>query len=140
LNAKVDDLMVSRVISTQPHKTVGHAKKLMQTNKVNVIPVVGPEAEPLGIVSSSDLLTADSDESPVSQVMTEKVYTVPRYDGVHVAARIMRNHHIHHLVVTHEGKVTGILSSFDLIKLVEDHRFVMKNAPSTPKKKGGGKG
>jgi hypothetical protein len=33
-------------------------------------------------------------------------------------------------VVTHEKKVVGILSSFDLLKLVEEHRWVPKNPPS----------
>jgi signal-transduction protein with cAMP-binding, CBS, and nucleotidyltransferase domain len=67
--------------------------------------------------------------------MTEKVYTIPMYNDVHHAARLMRNHKVHHVVVTHEKKVVGILSSFDLLKLVEDHRFVMKAAPSKPTKK-----
>jgi signal-transduction protein with cAMP-binding, CBS, and nucleotidyltransferase domain len=51
---------------------------------------------------------------------------------------MMRNHKIHHLIVTHEQKVVGIISSFDLLTLVEDHRFVMKNAP-TPNHKSTGK-
>jgi signal-transduction protein with cAMP-binding, CBS, and nucleotidyltransferase domain len=68
--------------------------------------------------------------------MTEKVYTVPRYDDVSSAARVMRNHKIHHVVVTHEQQVVGILSSFDLLKLVEDHRFVPKNAPTGSKRQG----
>jgi hypothetical protein len=29
-----------------------------------------------------------------------------------------------------------VLSSFDLLKLVEDHRFVLKNAPTTSDRKG----
>ena len=70
--------------------------------------------------------------------MTEKVYTIPEYEDVSVAARMMRNHKIHHLIVTQEQKVIGIISSYDLLKLIEGHRFVMKN-PSTPKGKGGGK-
>jgi signal-transduction protein with cAMP-binding, CBS, and nucleotidyltransferase domain len=49
----------------------------------------------------------------------------------------MRNHHIHHVIVTHEQRIVGIISSFDLLKLVEDHRFVMKNAPTLSKKAGG---
>ncbi len=65
--------------------------------------------------------------------MTQKVYTVPQYADPSLAARIMRKHKIHHVVVTHEKKVVGIISSFDLLKLVEEHRFVMKNAPDTPK-------
>ena len=68
--------------------------------------------------------------------MTEKVYTVPKYDDVSTAARVMRNHHIHRVVVTHEQAVVGVLSSFDLLKLVEGHRFVAKNAPTPSKRKG----
>ena len=51
-----------------------------------------------------------------------------------VAARIMRKNKIHHVVVTHEKRVVGIISSFDLLKLVEEHRFVAKGAPSRSKK------
>ena len=54
------------------------------------------------------------------------------------AARMMRNHKIHHLVVTSEQQVIGMISSYDLLKLVEGRRFEMKN-PSTPKSRGKGK-
>ena len=40
------------------------------------------------------------------------------------------------LVVTHEQKVVGILSSFDLLKLVEGHRFVAKAGPTRSQRKG----
>ena len=68
--------------------------------------------------------------------MNANVYTVPQYADASLAARIMRNHGIHHVVVTHEKKVVGIISSFDLLRLVEEHRFVMKNAPDVSKKGG----
>jgi signal-transduction protein with cAMP-binding, CBS, and nucleotidyltransferase domain len=61
--------------------------------------------------------------------MVRDVYTIPQYNDVHRAARLLRNHRIHHVEVTHEQAVVGILSSFDLLALVEEHRFVMKNAP-----------
>jgi signal-transduction protein with cAMP-binding, CBS, and nucleotidyltransferase domain len=48
----------------------------------------------------------------------------------------MRNHHIHHLVVTHENEIVGVLSSFDLLQLVEDHRFAIKNPPTSSKRGG----
>jgi CBS domain-containing protein len=63
--------------------------------------------------------------------MNTKVYTIPEYNDVHHAARLMRNHKVHHVVVTKEKKVVGILSAFDMLKLVEDHRFVMKPGPKT---------
>ena len=131
VNIKVDELMVPQVVTTQPHVTVGHVKGMMRNANVRVIPVLGPDGEPTGIVSASDLLDHLSDQTPVSHVMTEKVYTIPQYEEISVAARMMRNHRIHHLVVTHEQRVVGILSTFDLIQLVEGKRFVMKN-PGTP--------
>lgn len=130
MNVNVADLMVPNVVTTTPHKTVAHVKTMMRNSNVRVIPVVGPEEEPVGIISASDLLDDVSDETPVGHIMTTKIYSVAQYDDVHVPARVMRNHRIHHVVVTHENRVVGILSSFDLMRLVEDHRFVLKNPPT----------
>ena len=66
--------------------------------------------------------------------MSEPVFTVPRYGQPHLAARIMRNHHIHHVVVTEGKKVVGIVSAYDLLRLVEEHRYVEKGAPTPPKR------
>ena len=135
MNVKVDELMKEQVVSVQPHHTLDHVRGVMERNRVSALPVLDTEGHPVGIISSTDLVTEQKNGTRVSQVMTEKVYTVPRYDDVHVAARVMRNHHIHHVVVTHEQRVVGILSSFDLLKLVEDHRFTMKNKPTPPKRR-----
>jgi CBS domain-containing protein len=70
-----------------------------------------------------------------ARLMTEKIYTVPKYDDVSVAARIMRNHKIHRLVVTHEHRVVGMITTFDLLELVQGHRWVPKNPPSESDRK-----
>lgn len=136
MNVKVHELMSESVVTTQPHKSVEHVRNLLERNKVSAIPVVGADGNPVGIVSSTDLVADLKANTPVSTIMTEKVYTVPKYDDVSVAARIMRNHKIHRVVVTHEQKVVGILSAFDLLALVEGRRFVAKNAPTPSKRKG----
>lgn len=134
MNAKVSDLMVPNVVSTARHKSVGHARDLMRKHGISSLPVLDPEGTPAGIITSSDILDGHSESTPISKVMARKVYTVPQYADASQAARIMRNHDIHHLLVTHEQKVVGVLSAFDLLRLVEDHRFVMKNAPTPPKR------
>ncbi len=135
---KVEELMSGSVVTVQPHHSVAHVREKMTEKKLSNVPVVSPEGEPMGVVSASDLLAADKEGAPVSSIMTEKVYTIPQYEEVSIAARMMRNHKIHHLMVTSEQKIVGVISSFDLLKLVEGHRFVMKNPP-TPQKKGRGK-
>jgi len=134
MNVKVKDLMVQSVITSMKHKSVGHARDIMARNNIKSLPIVNAEMEVEGIITSTDILEETSPNTPISQVMTRKVLTVPLYGDVHIAARVMRNHHINHLVVTDEKKIVGVISAFDLLQLVEDHRFVMKN-PTTPSRK-----
>lgn len=135
MNAKIADVMTESVVTTEPHVTVDHVRHMLQRNKVSAVPVVDTDGRPVGIVSATDLVVGLKPDSPISTIMTEKVYTVPQYDDVSVAARIMRNHKIHRVVVTHEQQVVGIVSAFDLLQLVESHRWVPKNPPSESQKK-----
>ncbi len=135
-SVRVKDLMVEQVMTTTSSKTLGHVRKVMNEHSVHAMPVVDPEGTPVGVITSTDLMQHQNDETRVSQVMTRKVYTVPLYAEVALAARVMVNHGIHHLIVTHEQAVVGILSSLDLLRLIEDHSFKMTNRPSPSKKKG----
>ena len=137
MNTKIADLMVSPVMTATPHQTVGHVKKVLNENSAGCMPVVNPDGEPIGIITANDLLNEIPEGSPISQHMTDKVVTIPQYNDISVAARVMRKNKIHHVVVTHEKQVVGIISSYDLLQLVEDRRFIMKNAPSTAKNKRG---
>jgi len=136
MSVKVQELMSPSVVTTQPHKSIEHVGQIMQKNGIGVVPVVDSQGQPVGIVSATDLVGVEPTHAPVSSIMTQKIYTVPAYNDVSIAARVMRNHHIHHLIVTEEQKVVGILSTFDLLALVEDHRYVPKNAPTPSKRKG----
>jgi CBS domain-containing protein len=126
MTIKISDLMHSPVFTLQRHHTVARARKLMTEHSISAIPIVGPEDELAGIVSKTDLLSDHADATPLSQIMAEHAWAVPQYNDASAAARVMRKHAIHHVVVTHEKKVIGLVSSFDLLQLVEDHRFVMK--------------
>lgn len=135
MNIKVKDLMVKSVITTMPHKTVGHAQSIMTKNKIKSIPVIDSDLNIKGIITATDMLKDISERTPLSHVMTTSVYTIPAYSDVHIAARMMRNHNINHLIVSDEKKIVGVLSAHDLLRLVEDHRFIMKNPPTPTKKK-----
>jgi CBS domain-containing protein len=130
MNVKVSELMSESVVTTRPHKSVEHVRAILERNELSAVPVIDSSHQPVGIVSATDLLPNLKPNSPISTIMSEKVYTVPKYDDVSTAARVMRNHKIHRVVVTHEQRVVGVLSSFDLLELVEGHRFVAKNPPS----------
>lgn len=134
MNVKVADLMVENVLTLKSDDPIARARELVKDHDVGALPVVASDGEVAGIVSTKDLVGDLDGDTAVSDVMTYPVYTIPQYNDVHHAARLMRNHKVHHVVVTHERQVVGILSAFDLLKLVEEHRFVMKPAPGEKKR------
>lgn len=135
MNATVADVMRTPVMTLTAHQSTVHARDLMRTKRVSALPLVDPDGDLVGIVTASDLLDDHSDATPVGSFAKKAVLSVHPTDQPHVAARIMRNHRLHHLPVVDQGRVVGIVSAFDLLSLVEDHRFVMKNAPTPSSRK-----
>lgn len=125
--------MKSRVVTATPHQTAGHVRELLEKNKISIVPVTGPEKEILGVVSSTDLLKKLPDAKPVSQFMTKEVRTINVYEDVSVAAKLMRKNKIHHLIVIDKKKLAGVISTFDLLQLIDSKRFVIRNAPTPAK-------
>jgi CBS domain-containing protein len=57
----------------------------------------------------------------VDEVMTKDPICVDINDDIATISTRMRVHHIHRVIVMDKGKVAGIISSLDLLKLLENH-------------------
>lgn len=55
---------------------------------------------------------------PVREIMTPTVYTVPADTPVEKIARTMISGRIHRLLVTKRGRIVGIITALDLLKLL----------------------
>ena len=66
----------------------------------------------------ADLAERIGVESTVADAMSVGVVDVPPDAKVSEIARQMRDHHIHRVVVVDDGKLCGLISSFDLIQLL----------------------
>ena len=130
VNVTVGELMTPEPMTVTEHETASHAADLMRRHKVSALPVVGAGGEPLGIVTASDMLDEGAEATTVGSFMSTPAYTVASSEGPHVAARIMRNHHLHHVVVVDHHRVVGMVSTYDLLALVEDHRYQAKQPPT----------
>ena len=120
MKVQVYDLMARDVFVARADDPVAQVRDLMAQQKILAVPVVGHDNEPAGIVTSTDLVLELDPDTPVSTVMTAAVYTVSPHADARDAARMMLEHRIHHLVVTHEKEIVGILSSFDLLRVVAE--------------------
>ena len=119
---KLADLMSDHVILAKANYNVRSVSELMERHKIRAIPVVDSNSDRIvrGIVTSTDLGRVSADDAAVETVMSAAVRTMSPLGEARDAARIMRKHHIHHIVVTEDDQVVGIVSSLDLLKLVED--------------------
>ena len=144
----VSELMNPDVVCARPDMSVGAVGQLLASRHVSGAPVVDAQGRVLGIVTQNDLvrhatrrvtvaeagrfvtdehdygdlagLPADLSATLVEKVMTAPVYTVSRDASVAVAAHIMRERKVHRLVVTERGRLFGMLSALDLMRVVEE--------------------
>jgi CBS domain-containing protein len=84
----------------------------------------------IGVVSSSDVLTAEAEaddpaarrelleNTSVRDIMTARPYTVAPGEDVREAARQMLYADVHRLFVTEGGCVVGIVSTTDIVRAV----------------------
>ncbi len=56
---------------------------------------------------------------PVSRIMTSPPHTLEPSADVAEAARLMREHRHHHVIILDHERIVGIISSLDLLQLIE---------------------
>jgi predicted transcriptional regulator len=61
------------------------------------------------------------DDVSVRDIMTTVVYTAAENTPVTELARLMLQGHIHRLIITRNYKVVGIVTTMDMLKVIQDH-------------------
>ena len=104
-----------------PDATVYDALKLLSEKRVGALPVI--EAKKLvGILSERDyarkviLKGKSSLNTPVREIMTEKVISVHPEESIQDCMEMMTNKRVRHLPVLADDKLIGIISIGDVLK------------------------
>ena len=119
MRVTIGELMVEAVVQIGDEETLGEAREKMSAHHIGAVPVVNSEGVLVGIITADDLVADYPSTLPVSRVMSAPVHTLPPDADATLAARMMREHRHHHIVVVEGTRVAGILSTFDLLGLVE---------------------
>ena len=115
----VEEIMVKSVVEVTESETVGDARKLMENNDIGALPVVNARRALVGIVTATDLMLDYEDVLPVSRIMTSPPHTLEPTADVAEAAQLMRKHGHHHVIILDRERIVGILSSLDLLQVIE---------------------
>lgn len=125
MGIQVKDFMTTAVIAAEGKDKVSEIRAIMQRENIHAIPIVyNTDGVVLfqGIVTSTDLCCKIDDTMPVEDAFKlSKVFVLPTNASAKSAAEMMLKHHVHHLVVMENGKLVGMVSSLDFVKLVATH-------------------
>jgi CBS domain-containing protein len=120
-------------VTCSPEYSIRKAARIMSAEQVSSIIVVDMDQRPLGIVTDKDLrrrvATGNiSIDSPVSQLMSAPVHTVPPNQTLADVQIDMVKIGIHHLVVTEDGSdqsaVVGVVTEHEVLVTQGQHPAV----------------
>jgi CBS domain-containing protein len=119
--------MTTKVIVASPETTVAEAARELARLEISGLPIVTGEGEVVGIVTESDLLNAlleeVSIETPVRELMTTPVVTVDEFAPADSIVRLLRERRFHHLPVTRQGVVVGLITPQEVIRYFVTHEL-----------------
>lgn len=127
--------MTADVVTVRPTCTVTDAATLLARNRIGMLPVVDPGGRLLGVLSESDIVWLRAhedraapgrprwwDQSAPDECTVEEVYspgpiTVAPDEPLEVVRALMREHHIHHVVVVDgERRPIGVVGTLDVLE------------------------
>ena len=120
----VNDLLKTKgkqVWCLEYHATLGDAIKLLAEKGVGAVPVV-KEDKLIGIFSERDYVHNSAKngapplDTPVTELMTSKVYIVKPTCTIEECMLIMTDRHLRHLPVLEKNRIVGIVSIGDVVK------------------------
>lgn len=123
---KVSDVLKykgARVMTVRPTETVGVLAQRLRTERVGAFVVSEDGLQMSGIVSERDVVGCLAHHGPgatgvsVSEIMSRNVITCATSDSLTAIARKMTENRIRHLPVVEGGKLAGMISIGDVVKL-----------------------
>jgi CBS domain-containing protein len=120
MGIKVSDVMTRTVVFAPKEATVRDISSLMRDRGISSV-VISDEGQTAGIVTEHDIVSKvvstgiDPLKTLAADVMSHPVMTVDFESDLEEAARIMRDRRIKRLVAVGEGRVQGIITSFDIL-------------------------
>lgn len=141
---RAKDALGKRLAVLRPDESLRDAAELFLAERVSGAPVVDEEGRAVGVLSQTDLMrrTCESaygqlppfymegehiavaapapvhDLSPVREAMSRDVVSVDEDVPLLDVARLMSDRRVHRILVSREGKLAGVVSTMDFVRLI----------------------
>jgi len=128
LAVRAGELVGRPLVTCDPDQTVAEAARRMREERVSSLVVRG---QPPGLVTASDLrdrvlAAGRSGETPVAAVMSAPLRTMPAEARLGEVLLVMVDHGIHHLPLTSQGRLVGMVTDTDLLRFESRHPLFVR--------------
>lgn len=110
------DIMTQNPFCLEADADAKQAGELLSDRHFGGAPVVDADGKPVGVISWWDVIGDQCSGKTVGELMNAMVRSMSPDDKATDAAKLMLNDSIHRLLVLEDGKLVGIVTSFDLLK------------------------
>lgn len=120
MSKTIADIMVPAPIVVEVPGSRSDAINLMVRNKLTGLPVVrASDGKLMGVVSRKDIFRK-FEEDQLSLIMKKGCVTITPDTTIEEVAKIFSDMRIHRLPVVEDGRLVGIVTPTDLLKIVKD--------------------
>jgi CBS domain-containing protein len=111
----VNEIMTRSVRTVTADTKIDSIARILSEHKISGVPVVGPNDEPIGVVSELDVLSREG--TTAQEIMSSGVISVTEETPAEEVVEILRSKRVRRVPVVSNGKIIGIVSRSDLIRL-----------------------
>ena len=131
----VAELMQRKVKTVRSQASVAEAIVSLADAHISGMPVVDGAGKVIGVLSTTDVLTAEAEaddpasrqalfeNTEVREIMTPRPFIIAPGDDIREAARRMLYADVHRLFVAEGDQVVGIISTTDIVRAVATGRL-----------------
>ena len=125
------DKKIATIVAVSPDDSVYEAMRVMAEHNIGAVIVMDADSSIQGILSERDIVRKvdvrglQSRTTPVSQIMTGKVWFVDASQPLEECVQLMNERNIRHLPVVDGGELVGIISVRDAMRAMLSEQKIM---------------
>lgn len=123
MSTAISSMMSAQTTTAKMDATIAQVEALMQDKGISALPIVeGEHGSAIGIISTRDLIRFHHDKRDLNavrawEICSYKPIAVAPETAINEVARLMVNNEFHHILVSQDQRIVGIVSSLDFVKM-----------------------
>ncbi len=121
----VKEIMTPNVISVPETMPVKDVAELLSEKRITGVPVVDEDGQVTGVLSEYDIISRQG--ATAADIMSRQVISAAEETDAGEVAQLLTNRRIRRVPILAEGRLVGIVSRSDLMRLFMTTRWVCEN-------------